>query len=463
MYDVIIVGAGPAGIFAALELSKNKNKKVLIIDKGNDLKNRIKREHKQDSVCGFAGAGAFSDGKLTLSPDIGGNLAEHIGCGNTKNVIDYVDKIYLEYGAPEKTFKAEKSFFTRVKRDASSKGLKLVETVFRHMGTDGNIDVMMKIRSKLEEQGVQFMFNCEVIDIHKDGIIEGKPPFVFTINCKHHDTRQEMTYRCPRLMVAPGRSGSGWFRSIAPKLDIELSEQLPVIDLGIRMEVPNYCVDHLTATLYEPKLIYYSKKFDLKTRSFCVNPGGTVSLEYHDDNDGGFYTVNGSSNKDNKTELTNFAILVSEKFTKPFNDPVAYGRKLAKLSNMLCDKVIVQRFVDLERGRRSTEARMERLSYKPSLKDCQPGDLSLVIPYRQMTAIIEMTHALNKLMPGLAEEAIMYGLEVKFYSNKYKLSKSMESSVPGLFIIGDGSGLTRSLVQASAAGVLAANKILKEA
>lgn len=460
MYDVIIIGAGPAGIFAALELSKDKTRKILIIEKGNDFHDRIKRKDKKDSVCGFAGAGAFSDGKLTLNPEVGGTLPELIGYAESKKVIDYVDDIYKNYGAPEKTFEAEKRFFTRIKRDAGDKGLKLIQDVIRHMGTDGNIEVMMRMRTELEKRGVDFRFNHEVEDVGQFMHDNGNSRFVVFSNNAKHDTKE--SFKCDKLIVAPGRSGSGWFRNVAKTLGIELSTQLPVVDLGVRVEVPNYCVEHLTAAMYEPKFIYYSKKFDVKVRTFCVCPGGHVALEYHDEGvNGGFWTVNGHSNKDHKTDVTNFAILASEKFTEPFDDPTSYGRKLAKLSNMLCDKVIVQRFVDLERGRRSTPERIRRLSYQPTLKECQPGDLSLVIPYRQMTAIIEMMHALSGVMPGLIEEAILYGLEVKFYSNKYNLSNNMESNIPGLYIVGDGSGLTRSLIQASCAGVLAARGIMK--
>lgn len=459
MHDVIIIGAGPAGIFAALELSLDRRKKILVIEKGNDLNERIKRADKKDSVCGFAGAGAFSDGKLTLNPDVGGTLPELIGYAKCKDIIKYVDDAYRNYGAPDKTFEADKGFFTRIKREASDKGLKLIQDVIRHMGTDGNIEVMMRMRTELEKRGVNFLFNCEVEDIGQFSE-EGSSKFI--VLCDNKASQRKETHKSDKLIVAPGRSGSGWFRRVAKSLNIEMSGQLPVVDLGVRVEVPNYCVDHLTAAMYEPKLIYYSKKFDVKVRTFCVCPGGRVSLEFHDENtNGGFWTVNGHSNKDEKTDVTNFAILVSEKFTEPFDDPVSYGRKLSKLSNMLCDKVIVQRFADLERGRRSTPERLKRLSYVPTLKECQPGDLSLVIPYRQMTAIIEMMHALSGIMPGLIEEAVMYGLEVKFYSNKYELNGNMESNIPGLYIVGDGSGLTRSLIQASCAGVLAANHIVR--
>ncbi len=454
VYDTIIIGAGPAGLFAALELSKNDpNHKILIIDKGNDLDERLKRENKLDSIHGAGGSGAFSDGKLVLNPEIGGNLAEFIGYSKAKELIDEVDKQYVEFGAPEKTYEVNKQKFTKIKRAAAAHSLKLIQDVIRHMGTDGNIKVVRNIRNTLQTRGVEFEFNTTVRKITKTIQAGGSIGYLFQVFIKKDD---EGIRQCKHLIVAPGRSGSEWFSKVADTLRIEKSQELPIVDIGTRIEVPSYILDHLTKEMYEPKLIYYSKEYDVKVRTFCCCLGGQVSLEVHND----FYSVNGHSNSKDRTDLTNFAILVSEKFGFPFHQPGEYGAALAKLSNMLCDKVIVQRFVDLERGRRSTPERMKRLSFKPTLKECQPGDLSLVIPHRQMTAIKEMMHALNGIAPGLAEEAILYGLEVKLYSHKYELTENMESSLPRLFITGDGSGASRSLMQASCTGVLAARKIL---
>jgi len=451
-YDVIIVGAGPCGIFTALELKKlDPNKKILILEKGSSISKRICPKRKT-GVCtdckpcnittGFAGAGAYSDGKLSLSPDVGGNLPKYIGYEETKSLIDYVDRIYIDFGADEKVYGLDKEKeIEEIRKKAIRSNLKLVECPIRHMGTEEGYNIYSKIEKHLESINVELNFRNPVKDIILDenrnikGVIADKE------------------YYSDKVVIAVGREGSDWLRNLCIKHNIDT--ETGDVDIGVRVETRNEIMEELNEAMYESKLIYYAPTFDDKVRTFCANPGGEVSTEYYD---GGLAVVNGHSYKseDLKTNNTNFAILVTKHFTKPFNSPIEYGMHIAKLGNMLSgNRVLVQRYGDYKRGRRTTEERLYRNNIIPTLKDAVPGDLSLVLPYRIMKDIDEMLIALDNVAPGIAsEETLLYGVEVKFYSNRVIVDRNFQTNIKGLYVGGDGAGITRGLMQASINGVL---------
>ncbi|MDO5574697.1 MAG: FAD-dependent oxidoreductase [bacterium] len=458
-YDVIIVGAGPSGIFCAYELmDKNPDIKVLMIEKGRSIELRKcpKRDTKVCVGCkpcsittGFAGAGAFSDGKLSLSPDVGGNLPEILGYEKATELIHESDKIYLQFGADQRVYGLDKAAEIReIRRKAITANLKLVECPIRHLGTEEGYKIYAKLQKHLEDVGVTLRFNTMVKQIMiEDGVAKG----VIT----DHDE----TFRADEIVVAVGREGADWFSHICGENDIET--QVGTVDVGVRVEVRDEVMQFLNENLYEAKLIYHTPTFDDKVRTFCTNPSGEVATEYYEN---GLAVVNGHAykSKDYKTNNTNFAILVSKNFTKPFKTPIEYGKQIAQLSNMLCGgRILVQTFGDFRRGRRTTEERLCRNNLIPTLKDAVPGDLSLVFPHRIMVDIEEMIFALDKITPGLAaEETLLYGVEVKFYSNKAVVNKDFETSIKGLRAIGDGAGITRGLQQASANGISVARSIL---
>ena len=451
-YDVIIVGAGPCGIFTALEFKKiDPNKKILILEKGSSISKRICPKRKT-GVCtdckpcnittGFAGAGAYSDGKLSLSPDVGGNLPKYIGYEETKSLIDYVDRIYIDFGADEKVYGLDKEKeIEEIRKKAIRSNLKLVECPIRHMGTEEGYNIYSKIEKHLESINVELNFRNPVKDIILDenrnikGVIADKE------------------YYSDKVVIAVGREGSDWLRNLCIKHNIDT--ETGDVDIGVRVETRNEIMEELNEAMYESKLIYYAPTFDDKVRTFCANPGGEVSTEYYD---GGLAVVNGHSYKseDLKTNNTNFAILVTKHFTKPFNSPIEYGMHIAKLGNMLSgNRVLVQRYGDYKRGRRTTEERLYRNNIIPTLKDAVPGDLSLVLPYRIMKDIDEMLIALDNVAPGIAsEETLLYGVEVKFYSNRVIVDRNFQTNIKGLYVGGDGAGITRGLMQASINGVL---------
>jgi len=452
-YDVIIVGAGPAGIFSALELTEKNNLKVLMLDRGQDI-NQRKCPANRGFECvncdpctvlsGWGGAGAFSDGKLTLSTEVGGWLNQYVSNNELEELIKYSDGIYLKFGATQHTYGAEDERTDEIERKASLAGLKLIRQRIRHMGTERCAETLRKMRQELNGK-VDFRPKSDVKGlIVKNNVIEG----VETVGGEKILGKY--------VIVAPGRSGAEWLQAEAQALGLKTLNN--PVDVGIRVEVLASVMEELTSVLYEPKLIYYSKSFDDQVRTFCVAPHGQVITESYD----GVLTVNGQSYAEKKTENTNFAILVSTSFTEPFKEPIAYGKYVARLGNLLSGGVIVQRLGDLESGRRSTPERMARSVVTPTLKNATPGDLSFVLPYRYLADIREMLQALDKLTPGLnSRDTLLYGIEVKFYSSRLQLSNSLETRIHNLFTIGDGAGVTRGLIQASASGVIVSREITK--
>lgn len=458
-YDVIIIGAGPSGIFCAYELIHTKPElKVLLIEKGRRIEDRAcpKRKTKVCVGCqpcsittGFAGAGAFSDGKLSLSPDVGGTLPEILGYEEASKLIRESDEIYLKFGADTSIYGVDKEKEIReIRRKAINANLKLIECPIRHLGTEEGYKIYAKLQDHLLERGVEMKFGTMVEQIIiEDGTAKG----VIT------DKGEQLF--ADEIVSAVGREGADWFSHMCKQIGVET--EVGTVDIGVRVEVRDEVMELLNKNLYEAKLVYHTPTFDDKVRTFCTNPSGEVATEYYDN---GLAVVNGHAykSKDMKTNNTNFALLVSKNFTKPFKTPIEYGKQIAQLSNMLCDgKIMVQTYGDFKRGRRTTEERLCRNNLIPTLKDAVPGDLSLVFPHRIMVDIEEMIEALDKVTPGIAsEETLMYGVEVKFYSNKVVVNRDFETNIKGLRAIGDGASVTRGLQQASANGLSVARSIL---
>ena len=450
-YDVIIVGAGPGGIFTAYELKKRApEKKVAVFELGRELSRRkcpIDGEKVKSCVkcpvcsimSGFGGAGAFSDGKYNITNQFGGTLYEYVGKQKAIELMRYVDEINLSHGgAGTKLYSTAN---TRIKRMCLENGLHLLDAQVRHLGTDINYVVLENLYAELKEQ-VDFYFNTAV-----EGLSRTEDGFV--VRTAKGD------FSCVRCVVSVGRSGSKWMESVCQGLDIPtLSNR---VDIGVRVELPADVFSHLTDELYESKIVYRTEKFEDLVRTFCMNPHGVVVNE----NTNGIVTVNGHSYEDPRkhTENTNFALLVSKHFSVPFKDSNGYGESIARLSNMLGGGVIVQRFGDLVRGRRSTESRIRGSFVTPTLA-ATPGDLSLVIPKRILDGIIEMIYALDKIAPGTAnDDTLLYGVEVKFYNMEVRIDENLETACKGLYVIGDCSGVTHSLSHASASGVHVARQI----
>ena len=436
-YDVIMIGAGPSSIFCAYELKRNKpDMKVLMIEKGRRIEKRAcpKRNTKVCVGCkpcsittGFAGAGAFSDGKLSLSPDVGGNLPEILGYDRTIELLKESDDIYLKFGADEKVYGIdEEEEIASIRKKAIQANLKLIECPIRHLGTEEGYKIYSRLQEHLLNEGVDMIFDTMVKDIIiEDGVAKGVV------------TDKGETYTADEIVAAVGREGSEWLSGICRKYDIET--QVGTVDVGVRVEVRDEIMEELNKSLYEAKLVYYTPTFDDKVRVFCSNPSGEVATEYYEN---GLAVVNGHA----------------------YKEPIQYGKHIAQLSNMLCDgKILVQRFGDFVRGRRTTEERLVRNNITPTLKDAVPGDLSLVFPYRIMKDIEEMIYALDEVTPGMAsDETLLYGVEVKFYSNKILTNKDFETNIKGLRAIGDGASVTRGLQQASANGLSVAKSILNK-
>jgi uncharacterized FAD-dependent dehydrogenase len=451
-YDVIIVGAGPAGIFTALEIIQFSSLDILIVEKGKSIEKRecsMKKTGKclNCPVCnilsGWGGAGAYSDGKLNLSSDIGGFLGRYIERDKLIELINYVDKLYIQFGAPVRIFEPDKDTAERIKNDAGKKGLLFIPSRIRHIGTERCFQILKTIKESLQNKAdILFNVSAEKVIVEKDKATGIELNNGEKINAKY-------------IVLAPGRSGSKWLSEEAQRLN--LKTELNPVDIGVRVEVSASICENLTSILYEPKFIYYSKTFDDPVRTFCVNPYGEVVQE----NINGIWTVNGHSYANRKTNNTNFAILSSTYFTEPFKEPILYGQSIARLANFLGQGVLIQRLGDLKKGRRSTAERIMRNPVEPTLKDATAGDLSFVLPYRYLINIIEMLETLDKIMPGInSPHTLLYGVEVKLYSMRLKLSKCLETEVKNLFAAGDGAGISRGLIQASVSGIIVAREII---
>jgi len=455
-YDVLIIGAGPGGIFTAFELTAKAKRplKTAVFELGRELDRRkcpIDGEKVKTCVrcqtcsimSGFGGAGAFSDGKYNITNDFGGSLHEHVGKTRALELMRYVDRINLKYGG-EGT-KLYSTANTSIRKTCLQNGLHLLDAQVRHLGTDINYIVLNNLYHELKDT-VDFFFESAVVSVACE-------------NGGYSITLEDgRSYSAPQCVISVGRSGSKWMEGICRSMNIPTKSNR--VDIGVRVELPAQVFSHLTDELYESKIVYRTEKFEDLVRTFCMNPHGAVVSE----NTNGIVTVNGHSYEDPEkhTENTNFALLVSKHFSEPFKDSNGYGESIARLSNMLGGGVIVQRFGDLVRGRRSTPGRIADSFVTPTLA-ATPGDLSLVIPKRILDGIIEMIYALDKIAPGTAnDDTLLYGVEVKFYNMEVKLDENLETAYPGLYVIGDGSGVTHSLSHASASGVHVARRILEQ-
>jgi uncharacterized FAD-dependent dehydrogenase len=454
-YDCIIIGAGPAGIFCALELVRlKKNLNILILDKGQDLKDRKCPSREKNAPCfgcascavisGWGGAGAFSDGKLAYSTEVGGMLGSYLNRSDFEEGIKYIHDLYLEFGAPQKLYGLENyEQIETLQKKAALAGMRLVPAPVRHLGTGRTQDILQKMQDYLLEQGVSVETKTAVEKIAvRDGAVVG------VITADGRELAAEY------VVCAPGRNGSEWLANEAHRLGLETA--INPVDIGLRIELSAAVMEQITDLTYEGKFLFTSPTFEDRVRTFCMNPYGEVVMENTD----GLVTVNGHTHAQYKTDNTNFALLVSKTFTQPFKQPITYGKYVASLANMLGGGVIVQRLGDLMKGRRSTAERIEKGMVVPTLKEATPGDLSLVLPYRHFLAIIEMLKAMDNVAPGIySPHTLLYGVEVKFYSSRLKVFSTLETELKNLFVAGDGAGITRGLSQASLSGVIAAREI----
>ena len=463
-YDVIVVGAGPAGIFTALELTeKMPEARLLLIDSGLHIDRRAcpaRKLHRCvhcdpcNIMSGWAGAGAFSDGKLSLSEEVGGHIVDYLPRQEVRDLIAYADSIYLKHGAPTLVHGLNDPKVDEIMYECSRYNIQLIPCPVRHLGTENAGPVLGAMHDYLvTKTNTTFLELTSAEDILCE---EGKVTGV-KIHQRGHEP--EIVY-APYVVTAPGRGGAQWLSETVSKLG--LRTQNNEVDIGVRVEVPNAIMDHLTRDLYEAKLVYYSDTYENKVRTFCMNPGGEVSQEYYE---GGIAVVNGHSYEDptKRTGNTNFAMLVSTQFTEPFNQPIEYGRYIAQLGNMLTGgPIMVQRLGDLLKGRRTDVKRLAKSTTIPTLSTAVPGDLSFVLPARHLTSIVEALKAFDHLAPGLySQNTLLYGVEVKFYSSKVLVDSHMETAIKGLFAAGDGAGITRGLMQAGVSGMVVADEVAR--
>lgn len=457
--DVLIIGAGPAGIFTALELVRKGYKgKISIVEKGSAIEKRVcpktKTGHCMNCkncaiTTGFSGAGAFSDGKLSLSSYVGGALPDQIGHDIVQETIDYVDRIYLEFGADTKIEGVDHpEEIKQIRRKAISAGLKLVDCPIRHLGTEKAQNIYYAIEQNLLENGVEMFFNSDCSNV----IIEGNV-------CKGAIVKiggKEQEFFAKKIIIATGRRGAEWLESMCSAHGIE--HQPSTVDIGVRVEVRNEVMEEVNKVLYESKLIGYPLPFKNKVRTFCQNPGGYVAQENYDDN---LAVVNGHSFKDRKSDNTNLSILCSHNFTYPFNQPIEYAKKIGELTNMLGDgHILVQRYGDILDGKRTWQKELTQSNVKPTLPDAVAGDITAAMPYRTLTNILKFIEQLDIIVPGFASpETLLYSPELKFYSNKIKMDDDFNTNILNLHCLGDSSGWTRGLMMASVMGVLMARKL----
>lgn len=458
MRKILIIGAGPAGIFTALELIKQKsNDEITIIEQGRLIENRTcpKSKTKDCIHCkpycnitsGFSGAGAFSDGKLSLNRDVGGDFPSLVGEGFAQELIDYTDTIYLEFGADKRIEGVDKlDAIKEIRKRATIAGLKLVDCPIRHLGTEKAHQLYFDIEQFLLKNGVKILANKTCTDI----IIENG-------ECKGAIVEGEKIY-ADKVVIATGRKGADWLDEMCRMHGV--NREAGVVDIGVRVEVRNEIMEKVNEALYESKLIGYPKPFCNKVRTFCQNPGGFVAQENYDNN---LAVVNGHSFKDIKSDNTNLAILCSHHFTVPFDDPIAYAQKVGELMNMLGDgKILVQRLGDIKQGKRTWQSELSRTNLKPTLADAVAGDITAALPYRTLVNILNFIEQMDKVVPGFAsDETLLYAPELKFYSNRVKMDKDLNTNVKNLHCLGDASGWTRGLMMASSMGVLMARKLME--
>lgn len=461
--DVVIVGAGPAGIFTALEMvRKGSKKKIVIVEKGQPIEKRSCPKYVTQKcvhckpychiTTGFSGAGAFSDGKLSLSYEVGGDLPSLIGADLAQETIHYADSIYLEFGADEKIEGiGNPNEVKEIRKRAIKAGLKLVDCPIRHMGTEKARDIYLGFEKYLQENGVEIWFGYQCNNpIIEDGKCKG-------VSITKADGSQSLDIFAQDTVIATGRRGADWLEKVCAKYGVEHAPS--TVDIGVRVEVRNEVMETVNRALYESKLVGYPLPFRNKVRTFCQNPGGFVSQENYDNN---LAVVNGHSFKDVKTENTNVSILCSHNFSYPFNQPIAYAKKIGELSNMLgAGGILVQRFGDICSGKRTWEEELLHSNVRPTLKDAVAGDITSAMPYRTMVNIIEFMKAVDYVVPGFAgEETLLYSPELKFYSNRIKMDNKFKTNVDGLHCLGDSSGWTRGLMMASVMGVLMGRELV---
>ena len=458
--DIVIIGAGPAGIFTAMELLRcGSREKILLLEKGRSIETR-RCPKAQTGHCmnckpychittGFSGAGAFSDGKLSLSPEVGGDLPQLIGENTAQALIDYTDSVYLEFGADAHVEGiSEKEAVKEIRKRAIQTGLKLVDCPIRHLGTEKAQEIYYAIEQYLLQNGVVIRFGCTCTDlILKDGVCLG---------ARVQEGQAEYEIYAKHTVVAAGRRGAEWFDKLCARHGI--AHTPGTVDIGVRVEVRNEVMETVNNVLYESKLIGYPKPFKNKVRTFCQNPGGFVSQENYDND---LAVVNGHSYKDKKSENTNLAILCSHNFTEPFNQPIEYAQKVGELTNMLgAGHILVQRYGDILDGKRTWQEELTRSNLRPTLPDAVAGDITSAMPYRAMVNIIHFIQAVDHVVPGFAAaETLLYSPELKFYSNRVKMDENLNTSIRNLHCLGDSSGWTRRLMMASCMGVLMGRKL----